>query len=146
MIKLTKKGDDSEFRNTLLTEQIHLFNDEIYEKAIKLMEDTGNLNIVVEDDIEEDKENNNNDDKRPENTKELIQNTIDKHNDKPIQNKEIKKDDDKYINKNHLTIKMRRGGLDTDGDINNRRELTKIEEYDKSNRRHQDIRLYPDYF
>ena len=88
MIKITKKGDDSEFCNTLLLEQIHLFNDDIYEKAIKLREDTGELNIVVEE--EEEKENNNNvDDKTPENTKELIQNTINRHND--IRTKKLKK-------------------------------------------------------
>ena len=146
MIKLTKIGDDSEFCNTFLLEQIHLFNDDIYDIAIKLREDTGNLNIVVEE--EEEKENNNNvDDGKPTNTKELIQNTINKHNDKPIKNKEIKnkeikKDDDKYINKNHLTIKMRRGGLDTDDDINNRRELTKIDEYDRETKREQNKRVY----
>ena len=85
MIKITKTGDDSEFCNTLLLDQIHLFNDDIYEKAIKLREDTGDLNIV-EDDIE-DENNNNIDAEKPTNTKELIQNTINKHNDKPIKNK-----------------------------------------------------------
>ena len=147
MIKLTKTGDDSEFCNTVLLEQIHLFN-EIYDIAIKLREDTGNLNIIVEEDNEEDKENNNNvDDEKRTNTKELIQETINKHNDTKTKKKEIKKEDDKYINKNHLTTNLRRGHpKDTEYDRTNRKELTKIDEYDSTNRRHQDIRLYSDYF
>ena len=149
MIKLTKTGDDSDYCNIILEEQIHLFNDDIYEKAIKLKEDASELNIVVEEE-EEDKENNNIDDEKPTNNKELIQNTINKHNDSNTKKKEIKTDDAKisitYNNKNHL----RRGGLDTDDEISHRKELTKIEEYDKtiskSNRRHEDVRLEHNFF
>ena len=148
MIKLTKTGDDTDYCNTLLMEQVHLFNDEIYENAVKLMEDTGNLNIVIEE--EENVENDENDeDKKPKNVKEMIQETIDKHNDNTTKTnkRDNKKDDDgKYVNKNHLTVKQRRGGLDTDDDIKHRKELVKIEDYDKSTRRHQDIRLYGNYF
>ena len=152
MIKLTKTGDDSDYCNTLLMEQVHLFNDDVYDKAIKLMEDTGNLNIVVEEVDEEDNEEDEeiNKDKKPKNNKELIQSTIDLHNDKPIKNKEIKKDDYKYNNKNHLTTKStRRGGLDTEDEIKHRLESTKIEEYDKSNNRklyRENVRLEHNFF
>ena len=148
MIKLTKTGDDSDYCNTLLMEQVHLFNDDIYDKAITLMEDTGDLNIVVEEVNEEDEEINK--DKKPKNNKELIQSTIDLHTDKPIKNKEIKKDEDTYNNRNHLTTKStRRGGLDTEDEIKHRLESTKIEEYDKSNNRklyRENVRLDGGYF
>ena len=71
--------------------------------------------------------------------KELIQDTIETHNDIKREKKEKKKDekkqedvnDNNYINKNHLINKTRRGGKDTEDEINHRRELTKIDEYDK---------------
>ena len=138
MIKLTKTGDDSDYCNTLLMEQVHLFNDDIYEKVVKLIEDTGNLNIVIDDVDEEDNEEDEeiNKDKKPKNNKELIQNTINRHNGNNTKKKEIKTDDDKYNNKNHLTTKStRRGGRDTDDEIKRRIESTKIEENDKSNNR-----------
>jgi len=147
MIKITKTGDDTDYCNLILLEQVHLFNDDIYDKAIKLMEETNDLNIVVEE--EEEIENNN----IQVNNKELIQNTINKHNDSNTKKKEIKTDDTKinntYNKKNHLTTNKRRGGLDTNDDIAYRKELTKIDEYDRTisnNRRHEDIRLYDDFF
>ena len=119
MIKITKTGNGTDYCNVILEEQIHLFNDDIYDKAIKLMEDIGNLNIA----IEEEEEIEINKDEKSTNTKELIQKTIDKHNDNPIKNKEIKTDviqNNNYDSKNHIIS--------------------------KSNRRHEDIRLYDDFF
>ena len=123
MIKLTKTGsNDTDYCNSLLMQHVHLFNDEIYDKAIKLMKDTGGLNIAVEE--EEEIDNNNSNDKKPKNIKELIQNTINNHNGNNTKKaKDIKKDDiqnTNYDSKNHIIS--------------------------KSNRRHQDIRLEHNFF
>ena len=142
MIKISKTGDDSEFCNTVLLEQIHLFNDDIYDVATKLREDTGNLNIIVDEDNEEDKENNNNnsDDEKPTNTKELIQETMNKHNDTKTIKKEIKKDDNntinKYDSKNHVIPKSTR--RDTDKDRYNERK----DELNRETRREQNKRVF----
>ena len=162
MIKIIKKSADNDFCNIILQEQLHLFNDNLIDDAISLQEATGDLNKiddknkeidediddeetllndedVILSDIDDDDENKPRKKLTDKEQKELIQDTIETHNDIKREKKEKKKDekkqedvnDNNYINKNHLINKTRRGGKDTEDEINHRRELTKIDEYDK---------------
>ena len=170
MIKITRNGDDDDFCNIILQEQLHLFNDSLIDDAISLQEATGDLNkIDSKNDKINDKEDDNKDDdsllndvddedilsdednNKPKKkltgkeTKELIHDTIDKHNDstkdKKLKKKEVdkqdnnKKDENKYISNNHLISTTRRDGRSTTIDIEQRQQQDKQDEVDMEWRR-----------